>query len=250
MSKYSAFGSVLNMGIQQVETAIVVGTIVNPGNATFTLTKNGMTGSPIATSVAVLSGDTPTVVATKAAAAMNLNANITAKCKVEANGDRVVVTALSAVADDGTFNLAYTNGTCTGLTADATSDNTTAGVAMTAIANIASIGGPSLEANTEDVTTHDSAGGWEEVVVTTLASGEVSLDLVYDPNAATHAATSGLLAKLQNKTYAQYAIVFPSNPTCTWTFNAWASGFETDAPVDGSLTASGTLKITGSPTLA
>lgn len=54
MTKYDAFGITLGQGTCQVETAVIVGTITGDGNATFTLTKAGMTGSPIATSVAVL----------------------------------------------------------------------------------------------------------------------------------------------------------------------------------------------------
>ena len=61
----------------------------------------------------------------------------------------------------------------------------------TTIAAVSNISGPGLSLDTEDVTTHDSASGWEEVVGTILRSGEVSLDLVYDPNAATHKYASG-----------------------------------------------------------
>lgn len=249
MAEYSAFGTQLNMGIRQVETAVVVGTISGNGNATFTMTKSGMTGTPLAVSVAVLSGDTPDTVATKAAAALNLNASFNAVLKAVGNGPNVIVTCLSAAANDASMNLAYTNDTCAGLTPDATSNDTTAGVAFATVAQVSNIGGPSLSADTEDVTTHDQATAWEEMVVTILRSGEVALDLVYDPGAATHAATSGLLAKLKNKTPAQYQIVFPSSPAVTWTFDGYSTGFEPGAPVDGALTASATLKVTGQPTL-
>jgi len=247
MGKLAAFGTILNMGIPQVETAIIVGTITGDGDATFTLTKNGMTGTPIATSVAVVTGDTPDTVATKATAALNLVANIIAACVVTCSGDRITVESKIAVANDATFNLAYTNDTCTGLTPDATSTDTTAGVALTAVAQISNIGGPGLSADTEDVTTHDSTGAWEECVVTVLRTGEISLDLVYDPNAATHAATSGLIAKLEDKTLAQYQISFPG--PYLWTFDGYSAGFEPSAPHDGALTASATIKITGVPTL-
>lgn len=247
MAKSSAFGTILRMGIRQIETAVIVGTITGDGDATFTLTKSGMTGTPIATSVAVLNGDTPTAVATKAAAALNLVANITAVCEVYADGINVVVKAKTATANDASFNLAYTNDTCTGLTPDATSADTTAGVALTAIAYISNIGGPSLAADTEDVTTHDSTGGFEEHVVTILRSGEVTLELVYDPNAATHGATSGLLAKLEDKTCAQYQIAFPG--PYNWTFDGYCNTFEPSAPADGALTATASLKVTGQPTL-
>jgi hypothetical protein len=247
MTKSSAFGSVFRMGIRQVETTPVVGTITGAGNATFTMTMAGMTGSPLGISVAVLNADTPDTVATKAVAAMNANVNFAAKCVASCSGNVVTITALGAAANDGTMNLAYTNGTCTGLTPDATSDDAVAGVALTAVAQVSNIGGPGLAADTEDVTTHDSASGFEEAIVTVLRSGEVSLDLVYDPNAATHANTSGLLAKLSNKTPAQYQIAFPG--PYNWTFDGKATGFEPSAPMDGVLTATATIKINGLPTL-
>lgn len=247
MSKIAAFGTAFNMGIQQIESTPIVGAITGSGNATVTMTKAGMTGSALAISVAVLNGDSVYTACTKMAAAMNLNANFSAVLTAYANGSTLVVTCKTAAADDATMNIAYTNDTCTGLTPDATSDGTLAGTAPTAVAQVANIGGPGLALDSEDVTTHDSTAAFEEVIGTVLRTGEITLDIIYDPNAATHAATSGLLAKLKNKTFAQYQLVFPG--PYTWTFNAWATGFEPGAPFDGALTATVTLKLTGVPTL-
>lgn len=113
----------------QVETATIVGTITGDGNASVVVTKAGMTGSPITLAVPVLSGDTPTVTAGKIRTALNANANITAVTTVGGTGADVTLTAKVAAANDATFNVAYDNGTCTGLTPDATSTDTTAGVA-------------------------------------------------------------------------------------------------------------------------
>lgn len=251
MAKDDAFGTTLSIGAQQVETAVVVGTITGNGNATFTTTFAGMTGSPLATSVAVLNGDTPDTVATKAAAALNLVANFSAKCTAVANGPNVIVTANLAAANDATFNVAYTNGTCTGLTPDATSDNTTAGIAPVSIAQVSNIGGPGLALDTEDVTTHDSTSAFEEVVGTVLRTGEVSLDLVFDPAGDTHdgTATTGLVYALKNKVLRQFDITFPDSGTTDWIFNGYVTGFEPGEPHDGALTATATIKITGVPTL-
>lgn len=121
----------------------------------------------------------------------------------------------------------------------------------TTIANVSNISGPGLSLDTEDVTSHDSTGGWEEVVATILRSGEVTVDLVYDPNAATHKyAAGGLLHDLAQRTAVTYSIVFSSTPAVTWEFSAFVTGFEPSAAVDGALTASVTLKLTGQPTLA
>lgn len=119
----------------------------------------------------------------------------------------------------------------------------------TAIAYVQNISGPGLAADTEDVTTHDSTGAWEEHVVTILRSGEVSLDLEFDPTAATHKhASGGLLYDLTSRASQTYSIVFPD--TTTWSFSALVTGFEPSAPHDGALTAAVKLKLTGQPTLA
>ena len=121
----------------------------------------------------------------------------------------------------------------------------------TTIAAVSNISGPGLSLDTEDVTTHDSASGWEEVVGTILRSGEVSLDLVYDPNAATHKyASGGLLYDLVQRASTTYSIVFPSSAAVTWEFTAFVTGFEPSMPHDGALTATAKLKITGAPVLA
>lgn len=121
----------------------------------------------------------------------------------------------------------------------------------TTIAQVMDISGPGLSLDTEDVTSHDSTGGWEEVVGTILRSGEISFTIAYDPNAATHKnAAGGLLADLAARAAQTYSLVFPSTAAVTWTFSALITGFEPSAPVGGALTAAVKMKITGQPTLA
>ncbi len=113
----------------QVETATIVGTISTSGNATVTVTANGMTGSPKAKSVAVLENEDADTVAEKIRTALAADADVTAMFNVSGEGADVVLTRNQVVANDGTLNIAYTNGTCAGLTPDASSSDTTAGVA-------------------------------------------------------------------------------------------------------------------------
>ena len=124
-----AGGAVVVSGTMQVETAEVVGSITTAGNAAFTVTAAGMTGSPKAVSVAVALGDSAAVVAQKAREALAADSAVTAKFSVGGYGTMVELTALTAAANDATFNIAIANGTCAGLTAAPTSANTTAGVA-------------------------------------------------------------------------------------------------------------------------
>lgn len=116
-------------GVFQVETAVVVGTITTAGNATLTLTAAGMTGSPIALSVALALDDDAAAVAAKFRAALEANAVIAAYFTIGGEDADVVLTRRESRANDATMNLAYADDTSDGLTEDATSDNTTAGVA-------------------------------------------------------------------------------------------------------------------------
>jgi len=238
----------MHAALQQVETAVVVVTVVTVGNANFILTAAGMTGDPITTVVALANGDSADTVATKAVTTMNLDANITAMFKIVANGPNIVITRLIAAANDGTLNLAYADVTSAGLTDDATSNNTTAGVAAVEIAQISNISGPGLSVDMIDVTTHDSTNAWEYFVAGILRTVELTLDIVYDPAGATHAAAAGgLIYRLENRQYSWFDLTFFT--TYNWTFSGYITGFTPGAPVEGALTAAVTLKITGQPTL-
>jgi hypothetical protein len=114
-------------GTKQVETATVIGTITGSGNATVTVTADGLTGSPIALSVAVLELDTASDVATKIRTALNTDSDITDFFIVGGTGAAITLTAKTEAANDATMNLAYDNDTCTGLTGNPTSVDTTPG---------------------------------------------------------------------------------------------------------------------------
>lgn len=121
--------------------------------------------------------------------------------------------------------------------------------AFTEVAYVSNISGPSLALDTEDVTTHDQASAFEEVVATILRTGDITLDLFYDPDGGTHDATAGLLNDYENKTLRNFQIRFPSTGKVQWSFAAYVTGFNPGAPVGGALTASVSLKISGVPTL-
>jgi phage tail sheath gpL-like len=115
-------------GVLQVETAQIVGTITQSGNAKLTITGAGITGSPLDVSVAVLLNDTATQSAAKMATALNANAAVSALYTATSNVADLLLTAVKCAANDATLNIAYTNDTCTGLTPDASSNDSTAGV--------------------------------------------------------------------------------------------------------------------------
>lgn len=118
----------------QVETATVVGTITTAGNATVTVTAAGMTGSPKAITVALAESDNAAAIAGKIRTALAADDDITELFAVSGATDKVILTRLIPVANDTTLNIAVADDTSVGITEDATSDNTTAGVPYDTVA--------------------------------------------------------------------------------------------------------------------
>ena len=121
---------------------------------------------------------------------------------------------------------------------------------FTTVAEVSSIGGPTLSLDPIDVTSHDSTGGWRQFVGGLLDGGEVSLEINYDPVGATHDASTGLIADMVARTLRNFQLVFPDTGNTTWTFAALITAFEPSEPIDDKLSASVTLKVSGQPTLA
>jgi len=116
--------------------------------------------------------------------------------------------------------------------------------AGTALANVTSFGGPGISLDTVDVTTHDSVGAWEEVVPTILRSGELTMDIAYDPaNATVKNAANGWLALLVARAVTTFVLTFPGPSAVTG--SGFVTGFEPSAPHDGALTATLKYKLTG-----
>lgn len=111
----------------QVETATAVGTITGSGNASVTVTADGLTGSPLLIPVAVTSGDIAATWAGKVRAALAANLAVTALFDVGGSSATITLTRNEPAANDSTLNIALANGSCTGITAAPTSANTATG---------------------------------------------------------------------------------------------------------------------------
>jgi len=128
---------------------------------------------------------------------------------------------------------------------------------FTTVAEVTNIGGPGLTQEMIDVTSHESAD-WRDYIPGIAEGGEVTLDINYIPDNASHDAVAGLLKDFEDQidgtlsTPRNYQLVFPDPSATVWEFAAWISGFEPTANASGTekLGASVTLKITGQPTLA
>jgi predicted secreted protein len=121
---------------------------------------------------------------------------------------------------------------------------------FTTITEVTDIGGPSLEMNTIEMTSHDSVDGWAEFVGGILDAGEVTFSINYIPTDSTHDAGTGLIKDMADRTVRNFQLVFPDGSSTTWSFSALVTNFEPGEPVDDKLSADVTLKISGKPTLA
>lgn len=121
---------------------------------------------------------------------------------------------------------------------------------FTTIAQVQDISGPELSLDLDDTTNHSSSGGYEEAIASVIRTGEVSLELVFDPADDTHDYPAGLVKDLTDKTKRNFQLVFTDTANTTWAFTAYVSNFKPSAPVSGKLSADVSLKLTGAPTLA
>ncbi len=115
-----------------------------------------------------------------------------------------------------------------------------------AVAQVRDVGGPALKQEAIDVTTRDDArqdqflGGMRE-------GGEVTFDVIYDPDEATHAAiraatAAGSVAMIEM----QNTALDTATPGGLRAFGV-ATGFEPKAPMRDALTADVTYMLTARP---
>lgn len=116
----------------------------------------------------------------------------------------------------------------------------------TAIAELTSIGGPTISADTVEATSHDSADGYREFLQGLRNAGEISIEGNFIPGNAGQVA---LTTDLNDGSLDSYTITFPSAMATTWTFSAIVTAFETSAPFDEKASFTATLKISGKATL-
>ena len=95
-----------------------------------------------------------------------------------------------------------------------------------------------------DATTHDSTGSFREFLNGFKDSDESTYTIVYDPANATHE----FIRAAHGGAAVVFAMVLPDAGAATFTFSALVRSFTVNAPVDGVLEASFTLKPTGEVT--
>jgi predicted secreted protein len=114
------------------------------------------------------------------------------------------------------------------------------------VAQVRSISGPGLSLDTIDVTSHDSTGGWREFIAGLIDAGEVTAELIFDPDHASHVS---LRTDLVARAATSYSVTFTDTTPQVWSASAFVTGLSPTAEVDGALVATATLKFTGAVTV-
>lgn len=124
----------------------------------------------------------------------------------------------------------------------------TDGSVYTTIGEVVDPTPPPLTGETTDVTHEESPGGFREYLATLRDAGEPTFTINFDPSGATHAAHTSLLTDLVNGTLQYWKVVYPGS-VASWSFRGIVTSFEPEAPMDGALRASVTIRTSGQPTL-
>lgn len=122
----------------------------------------------------------------------------------------------------------------------------------TTVAQVRDINGPNMSRDMVEVTSRDSTGQAKEFLAGLLDNGEVTFDLVYDPDSTTHSAsaTGGLITLLAAGTQNNFRVSFADSTATTATFAGLVQQFQPTMPLNGAQTASVTIKVSGQITWA
>lgn len=121
---------------------------------------------------------------------------------------------------------------------------TTLAIGDTTVGGLTSISGVEISADTIDVTTLDSTGGYREFIGGFKDGGEVSAD-GYLSDLGTEEAT---LAAMVGGDEEECVITFSNG--ATWTFDGVLTGFSTSADLEDAIGFSLALKVSGPPVFA
>lgn len=230
----SGFGTLLQVSDGGTKASLVTGT--SDSRITWTARDQGTGGNAITVAISTAGGATPVVTVVSNAISVSCDTTTTALevvAAVRANYDANALVSVAATPGNGSGNVT---------TASAT--NLAGGVndAFTSIAEVKSITGPSFSLETIDATHHQSPSGHREVLPSFKSAGEVGCDVNFLPGVGTHQTLFDLWS---NRTKRKFKIIYSDVSATDWTFDAYVSALNVNAPTDDVLGASVTLTITG-----
>ena len=129
-----------------------------------------------------------------------------------------------------------------------TSNGTTFSYNSVAIGDVLSISSPSVTVATIDTT--GIADVFRTFLGGTIDSGELSLEIMYDPNGTAGAALEAEWESTASAAPTAKTCVITFSDSSTYTFSAILTGFSASVAIDDKVTASVSLKVSGSITVA
>lgn len=123
---------------------------------------------------------------------------------------------------------------------------------FTDVAKLTSIGGISLEADDVDITTYGSPGGFKEFMRGLVDAGAVDFEGIFTNDASQTALFTDLAAGPGTDKTKNWKIVLPGTPAlATWSLSGYLKSFKVDpSDPNDKISFSGSIKVTGKPTLA
>jgi predicted secreted protein len=116
----------------------------------------------------------------------------------------------------------------------------------TLVAGLTAINGIELSVDTIDVTTHQSANYYKEILPGLIDPGEVSIEGQFDYTDVS--GQQAMLADLNGRTARTGVITFPASTGSSWSFQGFITNLKIgDAPIDDKIPFSATIKPTGKP---
>jgi len=119
-------------------------------------------------------------------------------------------------------------------------------IETTPVAKLTSISGIDASAETIDVTSLDSQGGYREFLAGFKDAGEVSISGWFVPGDPGQAA---LYTAFQSGETQSCKIQFPASLGAAWEFDGVVTAFTTSAETEDAITFESTIKVSGEPTL-
>lgn len=130
-------------------------------------------------------------------------------------------------------------------------DTTGAGTTHTTVAQIRDISGPSFKRDAIETTARDSTDMWREYVKGMKSGGDISLDVVFDPDLATHDDSTGILGDFySDSTVYSWLITFPDTTPTTFKFKGIVTGFDLASPMEKEISAKIKIQVSGKITVA
>lgn len=117
------------------------------------------------------------------------------------------------------------------------------------VAEITELTPPAMSRDSIDVTNHASASGYREFISGLRDGGEVKFKANWLPTNSTHDGTTGLLESFNDDINHNWKIILPAS-LITITLVGHLTAFEPDLPLEEQAQLSGTIKVSGKPTVA